>query len=264
MKYKADIDRKNPTCFVFLIDQSGSMSEKFAGTTGGQSKAEALAYQLNNLLAELIIKCSKPEIRDYFHVEVIGYGLEVQSVFGGLLPVSEIEPLARQERVTNPVTGLTVQSPVWFEAVADGNTPMCEALERARFLVEEWVGAHPTCFPPIVINLTDGIATDGNPVENARRIMGVECADGAVLLFNCHLSSIAGCAIEFPGAETELPADPFAHNLFSMSSVIPDAMRASAAHASIRIDSGARGMVFSSDLNALVTMLEMGTTQANN
>ena len=29
MAYSAEISRGNPTCFVFMIDQSGSMSEAF-------------------------------------------------------------------------------------------------------------------------------------------------------------------------------------------------------------------------------------------
>ena len=51
--YSADIDRSNPTCFVFLIDQSASMQEHYAGAAG-QSKSEALAYQMNILLPKTL------------------------------------------------------------------------------------------------------------------------------------------------------------------------------------------------------------------
>ena len=41
MPYTAEISRTNPTCFLFLIDQSESMSEILPDT--GKTKAEALA-----------------------------------------------------------------------------------------------------------------------------------------------------------------------------------------------------------------------------
>ena len=87
--YSANIDRSNPTCFVFLIDQSESMLGHYAGAAG-QSKSEALAYQMNILLQELIVRCGGEVIRDYFHVAVIGYGNSINSVFDGLKPLSEI------------------------------------------------------------------------------------------------------------------------------------------------------------------------------
>ena len=260
--YSADIDRSNPTCFVFLIDQSASMQEHYAGAAG-QSKSEALAYQINNLLAELIVKCSRPEIRDYFHLAVIGYGPKVHSVFGGLMPVSEVERQARIESRVDPLTGAAALTPVWVNALADGMTPMCAALAQAQSLVEEWVLAHPKCFPPIVINLTDGEANDGQPVDSARRLTGVKSDDGFVLLFNGHLSSVVGGAIEFPGAAADLPADAYARTLFEMSSVIPSAMQNKAQQRGIHIDSGARGMVFNSDFMAVANLLEMGTTMSN-
>ena len=44
MAYQAEISRDNPTCFLFVIDQSGSMDEK---TETGTSKAQFVADVLN-------------------------------------------------------------------------------------------------------------------------------------------------------------------------------------------------------------------------
>ena len=38
MSYEAEISRSNPSCFLFLIDQSGSMADKFGG--GGGKKGD--------------------------------------------------------------------------------------------------------------------------------------------------------------------------------------------------------------------------------
>jgi Mg-chelatase subunit ChlD len=50
-----------------------------------------------------------------------------------------------------------------MEPVARNGTPMCRALSYAGQLVSRWLAEHPGCFPPIVLNLTDGEANDGDP-----------------------------------------------------------------------------------------------------
>src|SRR5947208_12945940 len=95
--YTAEISRTNPTCFVFLVDQSASMVDPIGGEVP-QRKADVVADAINRLLTELSVKCAKEEgVRDYFHVAVIGYGHNtVGSAFGGalagrdLVPISEI------------------------------------------------------------------------------------------------------------------------------------------------------------------------------
>ena len=53
MPYTAEISRVNPTCFLFLIDQSGSMAERFGGEAG-KTKAEGVADAINRLLQTLV------------------------------------------------------------------------------------------------------------------------------------------------------------------------------------------------------------------
>src|ERR687884_671993 len=104
MPYQAEISRSNPTCFVFLLDQSGSMSDPFAGSAG-RSKADELATIINRLLASLVIRCSKDEgVRDYFEVGVFGYGGSgVKPVLDGtpIVPIGRLadEPLRVEDRL---------------------------------------------------------------------------------------------------------------------------------------------------------------------
>src|SRR6266567_4309452 len=75
MAYQAEISRKNPGCFLFLVDQSESMEDPFGGGEAGRKKAEELATILNKLIHNLSIRCAKSDsIYDYFHVGVLGYG----------------------------------------------------------------------------------------------------------------------------------------------------------------------------------------------
>ena len=71
MPYIAEISRGNPSCFLFLIDQSGSMRDPF-GVDPSKRKADGVADAINRLLQNLAIKCAKMEgVRDYYHVGVL-------------------------------------------------------------------------------------------------------------------------------------------------------------------------------------------------
>src|SRR5436309_1721496 len=185
MSYEAEISRVNPSCFLFLIDRSGSMSDPFGGGGGGKSKADGVADAINRLLQNLVIKCAKSEgVRDYYEVGVLGYGAAVGPAFSGVLagrdlvPISEVgnQPARVEERtrkVDDGAGGLvdqTIKFPVWFDPIANGATPMCAALDRAQQILSAWVGQHAASYPPIVINITDGEATDGDPLPNAEAL----------------------------------------------------------------------------------------------
>src|SRR5271157_5209724 len=117
MPYTAEISRINPTCLLFLIDQSSSMDGPFAGQPD-KTKSDGVADAINRLLQNLVLKCAKADgIRDFFHVGLIGYGGRVGPAFGGalnghsLVPISAIakNPLRvepRSRKVDDGVGGL--------------------------------------------------------------------------------------------------------------------------------------------------------------
>src|SRR5215210_9375477 len=95
MVYTAEVSRSNPSCFLFLIDRSGSMEDDWAGEPGKQ-KAEGLATVINRLLQNLVIKCAKSEgVRDYYHVGVLGYGDHVGPAFEGALAGQDLVPISQ-------------------------------------------------------------------------------------------------------------------------------------------------------------------------
>ncbi|MDR2100553.1 MAG: hypothetical protein LBP40_06995, partial [Campylobacteraceae bacterium] len=93
MSYTAEINRMNPTAFIFLIDQSGSMSDKLSN---GRSKAQQVADVLNRTLATLIVRSTKSDgVRDYFDVGVISYGENgAYNGFQGVLSSSFLNPIS--------------------------------------------------------------------------------------------------------------------------------------------------------------------------
>lgn len=275
MPYSAEISRTSPTCLLFLIDQSTSMDGAFGGQPG-KKKSEGVADAVNRLLQNLVLKCAKSDgIRDYFHVGVIGYGKTVGSALGGalagrhLVPVSAIanHPLRVEQRtrkVDDGAGGLVEQSfkfPVWFEPVADGQTPMNEALTLASQLLQEFITHSPECFPPLVVNITDGQASDADPRPAAKALRDLATADGNVLLFNAHLSSSPAPPIVFPAVIEDL-ADKYARHLFRMSSELPPPLFEAARADGFPVVFGARGFAFNADLVSVIRFLDIGTRVA--
>ncbi|MBI3877232.1 MAG: VWA domain-containing protein, partial [Verrucomicrobia bacterium] len=239
MPYSAEISRVSPSCFVFLIDQSGSMVDPIAGSTEGKRKCDSVADAINRLLHNLIIKCARGEgVRNFYEVCVIGYGATVAPGFSGalagrdLVALSEIAnaPARVEERVQQLDDGAggvitkKTKFPIWFEPKAKGVTPMGGALDLAHHLMTGWIGKHPNSYPPIVINISDGEATDSGPVPQAEALTGMTTNDGNVLLLNCHISSQKVAPIVFPDNDNDLP-DEFARTLFAISSKLPENLR---------------------------------------
>ena len=191
MSYTAEISRDNPTCILFAIDQSGSMSDKMAT---GRSKSDFVADALNKTLYTLITNCTKADgVRDYFEVGVIAYGHEgaVSGLSGhlssGLIhPISALEqaPLRVEDRTrieddgAGGVLERKVKFPVWFEPTSDGTTPMCAALTKAAEAMADWCDRHPNSYPPTVLHVTDGESTDGDPEQVASVLREIQRTTG--------------------------------------------------------------------------------------
>ena len=295
MPYTADISRANPACLLFVLDQSGSMTEALAGQPG-QTKQEQSEQAISGILNAVALRCSQGmEVRDYFHIGIIGYDNEgLQTVFGRtsidypFLTVSQMVDIAQvvQRQVLEPdgaggVVPVSRNVPAWnfyfwqknnapaqgptVEFFYDrlGGTPTCKSLQSAFDILQRWIPQYPDSYPPIVIHVTDGESSDGNPERDAARIRDLATNDGNVLLFNVHLSEVAAMPIQYPDSENGLP-DQFARSLFRMSSVLPDSIRGLAATLDLPVRENSRGFVFNADMAALVQFLDIGTRGPSN
>jgi len=256
--YERRIDRANPGCLMFLVDQSGSMSNgNVYGTT--TPKMVAVADQVNNFLTELILACSAGDegLRYYFDIGVIGYG-------GDHAGPALAGPLAKNlvsivELANNPIS----ETPplAWLHPVGSGATPMCAAMDLAGRCLAEWANNHPDSFPPMVANLSDGGATDcqrSDAIALADRLRSLKTLDGNLLFSNVNISTFAGSPLLFPSSEAELPPnDEYASLLFEMSSrLTPDQMKEAS---SLGAREGARSFVFNSGIATLRQFLRIGT-----
>lgn len=271
----------HPGCLIFLLDWSGSMSEDYRDgkVAVGRTKADMVATVLNSAITELKDRCvDGAKVKHRADVAIIGYGKEVKSIFADfqgalrnkeLVQIDELvaNPLKVETRMdkeytqTGKVIEFPTEFPIWVLAVADGMTPMGEALEYAYRIADQWIRSHKQCFPPVVINITDGAATGKvNPNVPAAKIKELETEDGHLLLFNCHLSAIDAPQVKYPGTKTELPNDNLAETLFDMSSVVPESMRQLAVlKVKPDMQPGDKAFVFNGDVESVINMIQMGT-----
>ena len=113
----------------------------------------------------------------------------------------------------------------------------------------------------MVIHLTDGEPTDGDPLPYAEALKSLSTEDGQLLLFNCHISESQSNPVLFPNSEHIL-GDELAKALFRMSSELPDKLRGQAESKGVLCGTGARGMVFNADGAQMLLLIQMGTVGA--
>ncbi len=286
MAYSEEISREHPSAFLFLIDQSLSMNKPFTHNPAGKpiKRAAYVANAVNKTLEELVSRCLRDDgVRNYFEIGVIGYGKPGKPTFcwegalsgRGMVPIAEVAAnanLVEQEietKVRDEVITETVTVSQWVKPGAYDATPMKKAFLLAHAALEQWIAKHGSSFPPIVINITDGMANDVNSEEElliaAQKVTNLKTTDGNVLMFNCHIDSDGKQPVVFPSVEGDLPDDPYARLLFKMSSEMSDRQRAvicELLERDVFSTKSLRGMAYNADAVALVRLLDIGTQQA--
>jgi len=286
--YSAQIMRQAPTAFLFLIDQSGSMDERTTYRGQSLSKAAAVAQIINQTLLELVLRCQKgDEIRHYYDIALIGYGgfsddkadlLWSDAMKGKtfLSPAElasatvRVEEIPTQRTIRGKVLSVTEKRPIWLNPVHRYRTPMRSAIKLAESLVQQWLATQDgkDVYPPTVINITDGVATDATTDELLAccdQLKSLHTTDGHVLLMNIHVSDEKGKTVLFPSKAAELGTDQYARLLYDMSSEMPAPYHADIA-ALFGLDQRTTyvGMCSNADMDVLVKFMNIGTPTQHN
>ena len=237
--YSQEITRRHRSAIVIVLDRSGSMQEKMHFGRSQTTKAEILAHTAGALVTELIDRCRRTDaLRDYYDVAVVGYGNnEVEMLLDGdgFLSVIELDRhrpqsciKAFEEQLPNGEWAMVEHHYTeWFKPKAEGNTPMYEAMLRVRDLVSEWCAKpeNRESFPPVIIHITDGEASDCDHrelMDVCNQIKRQATTDGNALLLNIHISTNTHLpAIVFPMPDELVGADRYAQTLAECSSVMP-------------------------------------------
>ena len=156
------ISSTNPCLMVFLVDQSYSMIDKFGNSNN--SKATEVANAINDNFYEIGLRCigDSGELKNRFEIAVIAYGSESDMVESGWEGNLSNKWVVSINDIFNNPLAIENDKPIWIRPKANGNTPMTKAFENAFRLCTDWInwGNHRDCHPPIIINITDGDATD--------------------------------------------------------------------------------------------------------
>lgn len=265
-----------PGCILVLLDQSGSMADPFMDPFGkGVSKARGVASGVNRMIEQLVLHNTKgTTVIDRCHLAVLGYGRgATQRLLGwpSILPLSQVAASPLRQAVSSVdtydgiggVVAVETHQPVWVEPVAYGGTPMCAALREVGSLLEAWVQHHLDSCPPIVLHLTDGIPTDGDPTEAFAALARIGTRHGGTLVFNLLLGEFGASTQAWLRAEDLSQTDPL-RPLVLGSSVLPDAMRHRAEALYGRpLPSEARAAVLNGDSRDVVRLFDIGSVAAH-
>ncbi|WP_154657061.1 vWA domain-containing protein [Hugenholtzia roseola] len=279
--YTQEICRGQPTAIIFLVDQSGSMSEKIRGKD--QSKADFVAKAINQTLYELVSVCTKGYgIGHYIDVALIGYGgidsKQAYSLWEGnlkgktwvqsdQLSGNEIdrEEIEVEDRVRGEIKMLKKTIPTWLRAKSQSQTPMGAALEYAHLLLSEWIQKHPHNYPPTVFNITDGAQTDCSNealLEKAKNLKNLHTSDGNVLLFNLHIDTSQNESLLFPSERESLPQDRYAQLMYDIASDLPAIYNRQVAdlnNQDIPTNRTFTALAYQADATAFMKMIDIGT-----
>ena len=287
MPYTADISQANPACFLFLVIQCMGMDFPMPGQPG-QTKEEVAVDSVNRIVDTLSQRCSAGmDVRDYFHIGILGFTTKGKLRMGGepqinnylagttperpFLPISkvvdvvEIQERRVKENHGGEIVEVTRRMPVWLRRSTTSKNwdPMCAMLRFVKRPLGEWIDQHPNSYPPIVIIICDGWATDGDPQHEAQGIRNLRTGDGNALLFIVHLSSAQTSPTMFPAQEYGLPslgeATDDSKLMFRMASVLPEGSRRQATDLGFLVEEGSRGLILNADAVALAQFLDIGT-----
>ena len=281
--YTAQITRNTPTAFIFLVDQSISMSRSITFRGEDMTLAEAVARIVNDQINELVLRCVKMgETRHYYDIAVIGYGDDAAYGWKGALegrdfvspeelknhPFTKI--ITRKEiRTRKGVQVKEVEQVQWLEPVAAGRYTRADlAFTMARKLLEKWMEEHheKDCYPPTIINITDG---EFNGIVNPREVntelttelKSMFTNDGNVLLWNIHITPDSQSKVLLPIDERELNGeDKYSEWLYDMSSLLPT--RYNAQVSALRGDASTErhvAMAMNTDMSTLIQLMDIGT-----
>ncbi len=266
-----------PGYIIFLIDQSGSMAGQYSD---GRNKAEFTALVINRTINDLVFTNSAGDkIKDRVFISIIGYGgnggnsvEDIRSDYLSSFADSPIRTEKLKKKVSDGAGGLVEiddEMAVYIEPKfpQNGLTPMGEALEFAKQLIEGWVAKKPDNPAPVIINISDGMPYTGSNQADAQtkalnvaaEIMSISTKDGCPLIFNIHVGQAPFNESGFEENETEIN-DENARFLFKISSKVPDSYKEAAKKHNFLIKNDSRGFVSNAGPETLIKFINFGSS----
>jgi uncharacterized protein YegL len=265
MAYNLGWGSNHPGCLVYLIDMSGSMSQN--------SRMEYVTETVKEVSEYLVSMCEKGgTLLNRFHIKIFGYNTDVFKLFDG--SVVDLDAKLEEAYVKNVSLFDTFDNkdkvkPQW-------QTYTAKAFRKVAEETKEWVKRQQNnqipVPAPIIIHVTDGHPEEKERVEAlaisdalsaAQDIKSIAVPDGNALLFNIHITDIAGKTLRFPsvspnGNDKDAARLRF---LFDASSEMTDMFVARANAFKLNAQSRSRFMVSNEhDRNILAKLIAFGSS----
>ena len=266
-----------PGYIIFLVDQSGSMAEDY---TGGNNKAEFTALVINRTINEIILaNADGAKTKDRVFISIIGYGggggNTVDDIRSEYLSVFENSPLRREKvkkKISDGAGGLVeieeqMNISIEPKCPRNGLTPMAEAFDFAKQLIDGWINKKTENPAPIIINITDGMPYTGGgsladetqkTISVANTIMNINTVDGNPIIFNVHLGRPPYNESSFESNDSQLGDE--AKFLFNISSKVPEAYREAATKHGFVTSEESRGFVSNASPETLIQFINFGSS----
>jgi hypothetical protein len=288
--YNKRMSRATPGLMVFLIDCSASMSFPMVRDSTDPNtwtKFQAASTILDNFLYQCTIKCaSEDKYKDYLDFVILGYGdntfSPISKISTSEYPISvnkldssyeSVEEFSEEEldETNSPLKWINSDS-------VGGNTAMLNAFTKVKKIIEDWVKKHPDSYPPVLLNISDGMANDlprdeednekldPSPLfELCNDIKKIQTNDGNTVIGNIHLSDVVGAYAKFPVSIDEVLdiEDPAAVTLFEMSSTVPVPWLEKAQGFGFDIRPGGKFYIYNSDFDSFLSFFKFGTDPTN-
>jgi hypothetical protein len=210
MPYEILATSKTPALIIYLLDVSGSMSEKL----GNKRRIDVVMDALGAMLRQMVFRSTKgSRVAARYRIAMYAYSDHVYDLLNGVKGVDQVAQL-----------GIPELSPMRSTDTAGGFAQV------EKLLAREMPGL-ANCPAPLVCHMTDGEYTGADPEPIVRRIMSLSVPDGNVLVENIFISdNILSEQINDPSQwngvlpNTKLRSD-YARKLRAMSSPLPDGYR---------------------------------------
>lgn len=277
MKNSKQWSSATPGYIILLVDQSGSMGEDY---TDGKNKAEFTALVINRTINDLIFTNSAGDkIKDRVFISIIGYGGQggnsVDDIRSDYLSAFADSPL-RIEKVKKKVSDgagglveIEEEMAIYLDPTCprNGLTPMGEALDFAKQLIEGWISKKPDNPAPVIINVSDGMPYAGGSANDdtekaitiANSIMNINTNDGNPIIFNVHLGQPPFKESMFETSEANI-SDGEGKFLFKISSKVPETYRDAARKYGFVTSEDSRGFVSNAGPDTLIKFINFGSS----
>jgi len=287
------MSRANPGLMVFLVDCSASMAFPLLHSATDKNKSiskfEAAATILDSVLFQCTTKCaSEDKYKDYVDFVILGYGDNVFSPISKIsvseypISVNKLDSSYESVEEFSEEESDETNSPIkWINQNMQlgGITSMRAGFAMAKKLIQDWAKKHPDSYPPVLLNVSDGMANDlpiinvdgedaldvAPLIELCNDIKKIQTNDGNTVIGNIHLSDGKIMNVKFPVSidevqELELES---AETLFEMTSTVPAPWLEKAQGFGLNIRQDSKMYIYNSDFDSFLSFFKFGTDPTN-